>query len=166
MFDEIFGEVKYEYREGAYIAKKKLSFLGEEQEVVVHINSDDGEEIEQMQRDSFETLMQNWEEMQHKVATAILEYYNGGEKDAYGPDDPEESKEWWPDIDNEEELVKNIHFDAIIIRESFLMENKGKDPIYILFDRDWGGEDLDDNGVAVFIEDGEVSKVGYKCMAY
>ena len=46
------------------------------------------------------------------------------------------------------------------------MENNGQNPIYVLFDRDWGGEDSDDNGVAVFIENGEVSEVGYKDIAY
>ena len=37
-------------------------------------------------------------------------------------------------------------------------------------DLQWGDEmqykDLDDNGVAVLIEDGEVTDVGYKSMAY
>lgn len=46
------------------------------------------------------------------------------------------------------------------------MEMNGKNPIYVLFNRDWGGEDLDDNGVAVLIEDGEVSEVGYKDIAF
>ena len=46
------------------------------------------------------------------------------------------------------------------------MEIKGENPIYILFDRDWGGKDLEDKGVAVLIEDGEVSEVGYKYIAY
>lgn len=27
----------------------------------------------------------------------------------------------------------------------------GENSIYILFNRDWGGEDLDDNGVASFL---------------
>ena len=46
------------------------------------------------------------------------------------------------------------------------MEMKGENPIYVLFDRDWGGEDYDDNGVAVFIEDGEVAEVAYKDIAF
>ena len=29
-----------------------------------------------------------------------------------------------------------------------------------------GGEDMDDNGVAVLIEDGEVTEVGYKDIAF
>ena len=127
----------------------------------MHINADEVEEIMQGQRDAYEALMRNWEEIQHKIAAAILQYYNEEEKGAYGPDDPEEFNEWWPEIDSEDELVKNIHLDSIII----WAEYNGKYPIYVLFDRDWGGEDLEDNGVAVLIEDGEVSEVGYKDIA-
>ena len=63
-------------------------------------------------------------------------------------------------------MVEKIHLDAIVIREEYIMESYGEKPIYVLFNRDWGGEDLDDNGVAVLIEDGEVSEVGYKDIAF
>lgn len=163
MFDEVFGEVVFDY---GYVAKKEITFFGNTQEVEIHIGGEEGVEIAQAQRDAYEALMQNWEEMQHKVATAILEYYNEDEKGAYGPDEEDEFAEWWPDIDSEDELVEKLHLDTIIIQEEYLMEMNGENPVYILFDRDWGGEDLDDNGVAVLIEDGEVSEVGYKDMAF
>ena len=163
MFDEIFGEVVFDY---GYVAKKEITFFGNTQEVEVRIGGEEGEEIARAQRDAYEALMQNWEEIQHKVAAAILEYYNEDEKGSYGPDDEEEFAEWWPDIDSEDELVGKIHLDTIIIQEEYLMELNGENPVYILFDRDWGGEDGDDNGVAVLIEDGEVTEVGYKDMAF
>ena len=68
--------------------------------------------------------------------------------------------------DDEEELVKKIHLESIVIDSEYVMESKGKNPVYILFNRDWGGEDMDDNGVAVLIEDGEVTEVGYKDIAF
>lgn len=163
MFDEIFGEVTFDY---GYVAKKEITFLGNTQEVEVRIGAEEDEEITQVQRDAYEALMQNWEEMQHKIAAAILQYYNEEEKESYGPDDEEESAEWWPDIDSEEELAKKIHFDTIIVPADYIMEIKGENPVYVLFDRDWGGEDLEDNGVAVLIEDGEVSEVDYKYIAF
>lgn len=163
MFDEVFGDVTYDY---GYVTKKEINFFGDNQQIEVHIDAEEEKEITQFQRDAYEALMQNWEEMQHKIADAILQYYNGEEKGAYGPDDPDEFAKLWPDIDNEEELVKKIHLDAIIIPEDYIMEDKGENPIYVLFDRDWGGEDLEDNGVAVLIEDGEVSEVGYKYIAF
>ena len=165
MFDEVFGEVENDF---GYVAKKKLIFFGEEQEIDVHIDIDvdEGGVIAQIQRDAYSSLMQNWDEMQHKIANAILRYYNEEEKGAYGPDNPDEFVKWWPDIESEEELIKYVHFDTIIIPADYIMEIKGENPVYILFDRDWGGEDLEDNGVAVLIEDGEVSEVGYKYIAY
>lgn len=163
MFDEVFGDVTYDY---GYVTKKEINFFGDNQQIEVHIDAEEEKEITQLQRDAYEALMQNWEEIQHKIADAILQYYNGEEKGAYGPDDSDEFAKWWPDIDNEEELVKKIHLDAIIIPEDYIMEDKGENPIYVLFDRDWGGEDLEDNGVAVLIEDGEVSEVGYKYIAF
>ena len=45
-------------------------------------------------------------------------------------------------------------------------ESHGENPVYVLFNRDWGGEDTEDNGVAVLIEDGEVTEVGYKDIAF
>ncbi len=163
MYDEVFGEVTFDY---GYVAKKKITFFGNTKEVEVRIGAKENEEIAQIQRDAYEALMQNWEDIQHKIAAAILQYYNEEEKGSYGPDDEEEIAEWWPDINSEDELVKKIHLDAIRIKKEHLMKRKGKNPIYVLFDCDWGGEDYDDNGVAVFIEDGEVSKVGYKDMAF
>lgn len=164
MYHEILGELTYDY---GYVAKKEITFGGETQEIEIWFRAEEGEEISPLQLDSFKALMDNWDEMQHKIATAILHYYNEEEKYSYGPDEEdEEYAEWWPDIDSEEELVENIHLDCIIIEEEYLMEMKGKNPIYVLFDRDWGGEDYDDNGVAVFIEDGEVAKVAYNDIAF
>lgn len=163
MFDEVFGEVEFDY---GYVAKKNIAFGGDNQTIEVRIDCDEGEEITQAQRDAYETLIQNWDEMQHKIALAILEYYNEEEKGAYGPDDENEFEEWWPDIESENELVKKIHLDAIVVPSDYIMESLGEAPIYVLFDRDWGGEDLEDNGVAVFIEDGEISEVGYKDIAF
>ena len=164
MFDKTFGEVILDYD---FVAKKEITFLGSTQEIEVLIGvEEDNEEITQGQRDSFEALMNNWDEMQHKIATAILQYYNNEEKGAYGPDDEEEFAEWWPDINTEDVLAEKIHLNSIVVRLEYIVENNGQNPIYVLFDRDWGGEDLDDNGVAVFIENGEVSEVGYKDIAY
>ena len=127
---------------------------------------DEEEGIEQFQRDAFEALLQDWDELQYKIAAAILQYYNDEEKGSYGPEDEDEFKEWWPDINSEEEMMENIHLYSIIIESEYVMESKGENPVYILFNRDWGGEDMDDNGVAVLIEDGEVTEVGYKDIAF
>ena len=163
MYDELFGELILDYE---YVAKKEITFWRNTQDVEIRIAVEEDWEITKVQRDAYEALMQNWEEMQHKIAHAILQYYNEQEKGAYGPDDEDEFAEWWPDISTVDELVEKIHLDAIVIREEYIMELNGENSIYVLFDRDWGGEDLDDNGVAVLIKDGEVSEVGYKDIAF
>jgi hypothetical protein len=165
MIDEVFGEIEYDEDTG-YTGHTTLTLGGTEQTVEVLIGCDDDEEISQFQRDAFEALLKGWDEMQHKIASAILEYYNEEEKGAYGPEDEAEFESWWPDIDTEKELLKKIHLDSIVIGSEYVMESYGKNPLYVLFNRDWGGEDTEDNGVAVLIEDGEVTEVGYKDIAF
>ena len=166
MYDETFGEVEYSEDYG-YICHKDITFGEVEQSVEITIMSDDEEEgISQFQRDAYKALMQDWNEIQHKIVEALLEYYNNDEKGSYGPEDEDEFNEWWPDIDTEDEMVKKVHMEAIVIETEYVMEDQGENPLYILFNRDWGGEDLDDNGVAVLIADGEVSEVGYKDIAF
>lgn len=163
MFDEVFGEVIYDY---GYTANKIIDFFGENIEIEIIVNAEEEEEIQCVQHDAYNALMDNWEEIQHKVVNAILQYYNEEEKGAYGPDDEDEFNEWWPDIESEEQMSKSIHLETIVVPEDFIMEIKGENAIYLLFSRDWGGEDLDENGVAVLIVDGEVSEVGYKDIAF
>ena len=165
MIDVTFGEIEYEYDYG-YTAHKDILFGGKEQSVEVKIMCDDDESITQFQRDAFNALMQEWDKTQHKIFDAILKYYNDEEKGSYGPEDEEEFNLWWPEINNEEELIKRIHLESVVIESEYVMESRGKNPVYILFNRDWGGEDIDDNGVAVLIEDGEVTEVGYKDIAF
>ncbi len=166
MTDKIFGEVEYEEDYG-YTASRNVVFLGIEQTADIFIEyDDDAESITDFQRSAYKALMDNWDAIQHKIANAILSYYNHDEKYSYGPDDEEESALWWPDIETEDELAGKIHLDSIVISTEYIMESKGKDPVYVLFDRDWGGDDGDDNGVAVLIENGEVTEVGYKNIAY
>lgn len=85
---------------------------------------------------------------------------------AYGPSDEEEFNSWWPDIESIEDLKPLLHIDTIVVPEDYIMESMGGRGMYVLFDRDWGGEDFDDNGVAVSIVDETIDEVGYKDIAY
>ncbi len=98
-------------------------------------------------------------------------YYNGGndiypcgEKNAYGPDNDEENKVWWPDIGTKEEMIKNIHIDEISIPSASFLKNERC--IYVLFNCDWGEPGDDENGVAVEIKNKKVSGIGYKEISY
>lgn len=146
---------------------KQKCLLGKKADVEVCILTEG--EIEDIQYQTYEKFMAGYPEIQTRMAEKILVYYNEEEKFSYGPDAPEELNEWWPEISTVDELAEKIHLESIIIPEAFIMNiprNEGKRCVYVLFSRDWGGDDFDDNGVAVKLLNEEVVEVGYKDMAY
>lgn len=164
MLDEIFGELEHDGY--AYMGTLVINVFGKECEVQLQVNAEEGEEILQEQYEAYEQFVEKWDSIQLDILNQILEYYNGEEKGSYGPDDKDAFKEWWPEIETIDELKKFLHIDTIIIPEDFVMEIMGGRGVYVLFDRDWGGKDYDDNGVAVSVVDESVAKVGYKDIAY
>ena len=46
------------------------------------------------------------------------------------------------------------------------MNIKGGRYIYLLFSREWGGEDWDDNGIGVGFLNEEIDKIAYKDIAF
>ena len=131
--------------------------------------TDRGRKYRRLQYEAYAKFMEKYKTIQARIAEKILVYYNEEEKGAYGPDDPEESKEWWPEINTVDELADKLHLEFIIIPEAYRMNNvrnKGKRCVYVLFSRDWGGEDSDDNGVAIKLHNEEIVEAGYKDMAY
>jgi len=161
--DEIFGELEYENNYG-YYGMVKLNFFGEEQEVKIFIESYNSREIGERQYETYKLFMKNIKQIEDDIISNLLKYYNAEEKYAYGPDDEEENKKWWPEINTKEDMIKNIHFDEIRINDEVILKNERC--IYVLFNRDWGGPDTDDNGVAVEIKNEKVTSVGYKDIAY
>lgn len=167
IYDDVFGKLENEIGFGFY-GKVKLDFFGTEYDVKICINSSI-DEIDEIQYETFKAFINSFESIQEEIITKLLLYYNGGEgvtaeKNAYGPEDEDENKTWWPDINTKEDMIKNIHFDSIIIPAGFLLNNERR--IYVLFDRDWGGPDDDDNGVAVEVTNEKVTRVDYKDIAY
>ena len=168
LIDPVFGELGDMV--GNFFTRKNVVFCGSEQTIEIYINYEDEPVISQLQRDAYEKLMQGWDEIQHKVSAAILHYYNHEEKFSYGPEDEAEKKQWWPDIENEEDLVKYCHLSSILIPSEDTIEYQqdmgSLNPVYLLFDRDWGGGDPDANGVCAFVADGEVVEIGYNDIAF
>ncbi len=163
LIDPVFGELGD--TDGNFITCKNVVFCGIEQSIEVCIDYEDEPVVSQLQRDAYEKLMQGWDEIQHKVSAAILHYYNHEEKFSYGPEDEAEKKQWWPDIENEEDLVKYCHLSSILIPSEDTIEYQqdmgSLNPVYLLFDRDWGGGDPDANGVCTLVANGEVVEIGY-----
>ena len=67
MIDETFGEIEYSEDYG-YIGRKNIPFGGNENSVEITVMCDDEEEgISPFQRNAYETLMQGWDEIQHRT---------------------------------------------------------------------------------------------------
>ena len=116
--DEIFGELE-EKSDYCYYGKVKLKFFGTEYDVKICITTFN-ENIEKIQYETYNQFIKNFQQIEEEIVSNLLMYYNGGndiypygEKNAYGPDNNEESKRWWPDISTKEEMIKNIHIDEI-----------------------------------------------------
>ena len=161
--NDAFSNLEYTDDYG-YEGDFSLRIFGQEQTVCLHICTDD-DSISASQDASFTHFLHNIGVIEDRIVEAILEYYNGSEKNAYGPDDPQEMALWWPDIDTADQMKQHLTCDMITVFSPRTDEPDEKIQLGISFSRDWGGEDLDDNGVAVVIRDGMVEKVGYKDIA-
>ena len=82
---------------------------------------------------------------------------------SYGPED-EEAAKWWSEIETKKALLQAVTLENIVIAWDFMMD-KGR-CVYLLFSRAWGGEDFDDNGIGVCCINEEITKIGYKDMAF
>lgn len=164
MIDNIFGELLQDDCDDWH-GKQMLDFGGSTYNVDILINNDDEEEkITAKQKEAFKCFMEKWPKLQDGLIEALIEYYNEEERFSYGPDDEEESEEWWPEIETREDLLQAVTLETIVVPDDFMMED-GR-CIYLLFSRIWGGEDLDDNGIGVCYIDEEISEIAYKDIAY
>ena len=106
--------------------------------------------------------------MQKAVVQEIIRYYNEEERFAYGPDDPEEFAAWWPEIETVEEMRKWVELETVVVASDRIMENvyDGKRCLYLLFNRKWAEEDLNDNGVGLRLLNEEIDGARFKDIAF
>ena len=116
------------------------------------------------QREALSRFLRRWPALEGDVLDAMLAYYNGGERFSYGPDDPEEFDEWWPEITTRDDMARALTPETLCVPQS--LQEDGHRRVYLLFGRAWGGEDTDDNGVAVGFSDEAIQEIGYKDIAF
>lgn len=141
--------------------KQTLDFGGKAIEVDVFVQ---GEEITEKQNEAFTCFMEKWTLFQTELIEALIRYYNEKERFSYGPDNEKEKEEFWPEIETKESLLKAVSLETIVVAEDFLMD-KGR-CIYLLFSKNWGGIDLDDNGIGVCCINEKITEFGYKDIAF
>ncbi len=141
--------------------KQTLDFGGKAVEVDIFVQ---GEEITEKQTEAFSCFMEKWTLLQTELIGALIRYYNEKERFSYGPEQEKEKEEFWPEIETKELLLKAVSLETIVVAEDFLM-NEGR-RIYLLFSKDWGGKDFDDNGIGVCYIDERIAEIGYKDIAF
>lgn len=164
--DDAFGELNY--YDDYYMSDVELEIFDKTVKSQLMIYKEENQtKIDDIQCKTYNLFIKEKKMIEEQVLEKILYYYNHEEKYSYGPDrDDEEFEIWWPEINTKEDLKKHIELETIVIPFPSTMEIYNGRTIYLLFNRDWGGEDLDCNGVAVRIVNEQVVEVGYKDMAY
>lgn len=145
-------------------AKRTIDFGGKMCEVDLLVQGNEQNEITERQKEAFRRFMEKWPKLQERLFDALIQYYNEEERFSYGPEDEEEAKEWWPEIETKEALLEAVTLESLVVAEDFMME-KGR-RIYLLFSRIWGGEDLDDNGIGVCFINESIEEISYKEIAF
>lgn len=159
MTDSVFGELTYEY---GWWGSTTLHFGGKPCEVGLLVRGEEDEPITNAQKEAYLHFLEKWPILEQPMLEELVRYYNQEERFSYGPD-PKEDAEWWPEIETPESMVQAVTPETIVVDD--YLQKKGR-LIYLLFGRVWGGEDLDDNGVAVAFLNEEIEEISYKFIAY
>lgn len=163
MTDQVFGELRYEGDYGWW-GKQTLEFGGNLHTVDILIHDDGEKVVSPKQKRTYECFLKKWPVLQDDLIEALIRYYNEKERFSYGSDDEMEAAEWWPEIKTKEALLQAVALETIVIAWDFMLEDNRC--LYLLFSRTWGGEDLDDNGIGVCVQNEEIVEIAYKDIAF
>ena len=148
----IFGELEYEY---GWVKDTTIYFFGKEIEIALLIDGEEDGKFDEEQYTAYQSLMQNWEQLQRKFLQPILEYYQQKRHDL-GYDI--EFNENYPLVETTDQLIKMITLEGIVVPYGDIL--KGRD-IGILFNCTWDVE----NGLGLRLIDENVTDVGYQDVA-
>lgn len=147
--DPIFGELEYKY---GWSKDTTIHFLGKETEVALMIDGEEEGEFDEEQYTAYQSLMQNWEQVQHSLLQPILGYYQQ-KRHELGYDIA--LNENYPLIETTDQLLDMITLEGIVVPYGEIRE--GRD-IGILFNCTWDQE----NGLGLRLLNEEVVDVGYQ----
>ncbi|AET62187.1 DUF6985 domain-containing protein [Paenibacillus terrae] len=150
--DSIFGELEYDY---IWSKDTTINFLGKETEIALIIKGDEDGKFDEDQYTAYQSLMQNWEQLQQSFLQPILDYYQQ-KRHELGYDIA--FNENYPLIETTDELIDMITLDGIAVPYGDIRE--GRD-IGILFNCTWDQE----NGLGLRLSDEKVVEVGYQDVA-
>lgn len=150
--DPIFGELEYNY---SWAKDTTIHFFGKETEIALMIDGEEDGEFDEAQYTAYQSLMQNWEQLQQSFLQPILDYYQQ-KRHELGYDT--ELNENYPLVETTDQLLEMITLDGIVVPYAGIYE--GRD-IGILFDCTWDVE----NGLGIRLLNEKVTEVGYQDVA-
>ncbi|PEA81204.1 DUF6985 domain-containing protein [Bacillus pseudomycoides] len=150
--DEVFGELDYQY---IWLGYRTVKFLGKDIEIALLVGGTEDGEFDEGQYAAYNSLIHNWEQIQHSILHSILDYYKQ-KRHELGYDVA--FNEEYPLIETVDQLIEHIILVGISVPYDFLRE--GRD-IGISFDCSWDEE----NGLGVRLINEKVDEIGYQDVA-
>lgn len=148
----VFGELQYEY---GWVKDTTINFLGKEIKIALLIDGEEDGKFDEEQYTAYQSLMQNWEQLQQIFLQSILNYYQQ-KRHELGFDI--EFNENYPLVETTDQLINMITLEGIVVPYGDIFE--GRD-IGILFKCTWDAE----NGLGLRLLDENVTDVGYQDIA-
>ncbi|EOQ05084.1 cytoplasmic protein [Bacillus cereus VDM021] len=150
--DEVFGELDYQYK---WLGYRTVKFLGKDIEIALLVGGTEDGEFDEGQYAAYNSLIHNWEQIQHSILHSILDYYKQ-KRHELGYDVA--FNEEYPLIETVDQLIEHIILVGISVPYDFFRE--GRD-IGISFDCSWDEE----NGLGVRLINEKVDEIGYQDVA-
>lgn len=150
--DAVFGELEYNY---GWVKDTTNDFLGQEFEISLMVSGEEDGKFDAEQYEAYNSLMQNWTQVQNGLLKAILDYYIENRHEL-GYDVLIDDN--YPLIETTEELFEMVTLVGIHVPYANIY--KGRD-IGITFDCPWDEE----NGVGLRLVNEKIIKVGYQDIA-
>lgn len=150
--DLIFGELEYDY---VWSKDTTINFLGKETEIAFMVKGEEDGKFDEEQYTAYQSLMQNWEQLQQGFLQPILDYYQQ-KRHEMGYDI--EFNENYPLVKTTDQLIEMFTLEGIVVSYGDIFE--GRD-IGILFRCTWDVE----NGLGLRLLDEKVTEVGYQDVA-
>jgi len=147
-----FGELEYNY---GWVKYTTIEFCGKEAEIALMVKGEEDGKFDEEQYIAYNSLVQNWEQLQQGFLQAILDYYKL-ERQELGYDI--EVNENYPQIETTNQLLEMITLVGIVVPYGDINEDRD---IGITFDCTWDTE----NGLGLRLLNEKVTEVGYQDVA-
>lgn len=153
MVDSTFGELAHDGY--GWVRETTVDWLGEPINVDLVVWGEEDEDIEPLQRESYEHLIAAWNNVESEILDGVLSYYTSLRSEL-GFDD--NSNDDYPDVSTAEGIRDIIGLDTIVVPSSDIYDGRS---IALAFHCTWD----DENGLGVVLVDEEVREVGYQDIA-